>query len=202
MMVVRDVTSAAVASSSISKQSNKLQTTITPFQKVLEQEESKAATVTDASSNSKTSTNTASGVSSSGAASESSAVNDTDTSSADSTTLKDLFKKASKKYNIKLVVFLSWLLPNIGERAKELADLGVEYFFILRRAGENRETDALADVKANVPNNIFVGVTSDDMDELKDSVKNGADWIIFGVALKQADAVICQEWVDAIHNGR
>ena len=105
MMVVRDVTSAAVASSSISKQSNKLQTTITPFQKVLEQEETKAAanstTVTDTSSDNKTSTSASSSVTSAGAASESGAVQKTDSSSSsDATTLKDIFKRASEKYDI------------------------------------------------------------------------------------------------------
>lgn len=53
----------------------------------------------------------------------------------------------------------------------------------------------------NLPNRgYYLGITSDDLEEATDAVRLGADWITFGLVLRNPDPVICKQWIDTIHN--
>lgn len=48
--------------------------------------------------------------------------------------------------------------------------------------------------------NYFLGITSDNLDEAKDAVRLGADWITFGLVLREPNPIVCKQWIDEIHN--
>ena len=44
----------------------------------------------------------------------------------------------------------------------------------------------------------YLGITSDDLEEAKDAVRSGADWITFGYVLRKPDSAICRKWINEI----
>lgn len=96
MMVVWDVTESRNSSASVAKKTNKVRSEITPFQKILDREETKkAADAPDVSAGSGTDSGNVGKVSSSSPADGAE-----ESASSGGTTLKSLFKKASEKYDI------------------------------------------------------------------------------------------------------
>lgn len=96
-MVVRDVTTADAFQNTGKKADHTVQSTITPFRKVLDQEKAKTVSSADSAASS-AQTQKASAVKSQKSSSAAKA-SDRDTLSGQ-TTLKDIFKRASEKYNI------------------------------------------------------------------------------------------------------
>lgn len=113
--------------------------------------------------------------------------------------------KVSKETGIQLIMHMNVRPDDMQERAQQLEALGAEYLFIHHYAdysigGEKKVVDCIRAIAEHV--HIHVGVTSDDMEEAMDAIDGGASWMIFGVALKQADETECHRWIDAIHNRR
>ncbi len=111
------------------------------------------------------------------------------------------------KVGIKPIFDLHINARDVTERTKQLEKLGVEYVFSHHYAkqrdanGNIQFYDTLKQIKeANT--NIKIGITSDDWDEARDAVSKGADWMIFGYALRNPDPARCKKWIDMIHSSR
>ena len=50
--------------------------------------------------------------------------------------------------------------------------------------------------------NYVLGITSDDLEEARDAVRLGADWITFGWVLRNPDPAVCRHWINTIRNAR
>ena len=112
-----------------------------------------------------------------------------------------------EKYGIIPVFVLNVRCDEYVSRAAQIASWGGKYFFTHRFAkgvidGQETKINVVADMKAAVGEGCFVGVTSDDYDEMLSAIDEGADWIIFGRVLKDKDEEICRKWIDAIHTRR
>ena len=85
--------------------------------------------------------------------------------------------------------------------------MGVEYIFshhyseYLEDDGAIRRYDTLKQI-IDAGTSMKVGITSDDFEEAKDAVKSGADWMIFGVALRKPNVQSCREWINMLHESR
>ena len=100
-----------------------------------------------------------------------------------------------------IMTLLSNNPADIPERALRLQELGADHFFIRRQVSYKDRTYAcLRDLRSRIRGKI--GVTDDDFGSAMQAVDDGADWIIFGTALKEADPVICRKWIDGIHGRR
>jgi len=88
---------------------------------------------------------------------------------------------------------------------QKLTALGGTYMFS-RHYSTTRQTNGALMRTDNMPlllqepKNYILGITSDDFEEAQHAVRSGADWITFGVVLRQPDPVVCKQWIDAIHN--
>jgi len=111
----------------------------------------------------------------------------------------------SRKYGIEPIFFLACSPYDFEDEAKKLEACGAKYLFTHRYAeievdGQKQRRDSLALLRGAC--SCKIGITSDDLSETVDTVRAGADWMTFGVALKTADAAACKTWVDAIHGAR
>ena len=100
-----------------------------------------------------------------------------------------------------IMTLLSNHPADIPERALRLQELGVEYFFIRREVSYKGVLyHCLQDLRPLIHGRI--GVTDDEYASALKAVDDGADWIIFGTALKKADSDLCRHWIDGIHTER
>ena len=112
-----------------------------------------------------------------------------------------------KKWGIKPIFDLHINPHDVTKRALHLANMGVEYIFshhyseYLDDDGVIRKYDTLKQI-LDAGTSMKVGITSDDFEEAKDAVKNGADWMIFGVVLRKPNVQSCREWINMLHESR
>lgn len=107
-----------------------------------------------------------------------------------------------EKYNIGIIMTLLSNHPaDIPERALRLQELGAKYIFIRRKVSYKGVTySCMRDLSKIV--NVKIGVTDDNLESVLEAVDEGADWIIFGTALKDANPEVCRHWIDSIHGRR
>ena len=96
--------------------------------------------------------------------------------------------------------------PNDMPRlAQEIASLGAEHVFsrhysVLKDAqGRDTRVDNISGILSG-GHNFKLGITSDDLDEVKSAIRGGADWITFGWVLRSPNKEECKRWIDTIHN--
>ena len=105
----------------------------------------------------------------------------------------------AKEYGVGLVYSLIAKKPSdYVERALQLVSLGVDALFMWRKVSFGGKVyETLKDVRAVT--DVSIGVSDDDLESAAAAVREGADWITFGTALKQNDPVITRQWIDTIH---
>lgn len=105
---------------------------------------------------------------------------------------------------VKPIVVMDVPFGQLAARAKHLQQLGVEHIFIHHHYEEiaaktgRRSCDGVSDVAGAI--SVPLGVSSDNYDEALEAVRQGADWITFGHALRTLDRELCKKWIDGIHN--
>ena len=84
-------------------------------------------------------------------------------------------------------------------------EMGVRYFFTHHYYDvPDKETYQIvrcnnADAFNACRNRICYGISNDDFESAKESVRAGASWIIFGKDIQKADREACRKWIDMIH---
>lgn len=109
--------------------------------------------------------------------------------------------KLARTSHVQPIFFLDVKGEDMVARAKQLEAKGAKYLFLHKTyefssTGEKR--DLIAEIRRET--NCIIGVTSDDQDEIREAIDEGADWIIFGYVLREPRREVCQEWIDLIHN--
>ena len=85
------------------------------------------------------------------------------------------------------------------------ASMGAKHFFTWHRSsftdkdGHEFKVDNL---KLKMPEGTKLGITNDEFDDAVYCAANGADWIVFGLVLRDPDEESCRKWINAIHNAR
>lgn len=90
--------------------------------------------------------------------------------------------------------------------ANTITKLGGKYLFAHHYAdfvdadGELSRFDILDNLVSG-DRDYKLGITSDIFEEAEDAAKY-ADWIVFGVVLREPNPVSCKQWIDMIHSAR
>lgn len=109
-----------------------------------------------------------------------------------------------RKWGIQPIFDLNVKPCDVTNRVKQISKLGVEFVFthhydeIVDDDGVVRKYDNLHQI-LNACTSVKVGITSDDFEEAKHAVNNGADWMIFGCVLRQPNPRECKRWIDMLH---
>lgn len=92
------------------------------------------------------------------------------------------------------------------EYINRMSKQGAQYFFTrhfssyIDKSGKEITIDNLHELK--MPVNTKLGITNDDFDDAVFCSQNGADWIVFGLVLRNPNQELCKKWIDALHGNR
>lgn len=108
----------------------------------------------------------------------------------------------SRSLGLEPIFHLSGKPEDFYKEAKKLEDMGAKYLFTHRyaRLEDGTRQDNLRVLKENC--SCKIGITSDDLEEAADSVRQGADWITFGVVLRQYNPTEAKKWMETIRTAR
>lgn len=108
----------------------------------------------------------------------------------------------TRSQGLEPIFHLSGKPEDFPKEAKKLEGMGAKYLFTHRYSvlEDGTRQDNLWVLKSSCF--CRIGITSDDLDEAEDSVKQGADWITFGVVLRQYNPAEAKKWMDTICNAR
>lgn len=112
-----------------------------------------------------------------------------------------------RKVGIRPIFDLSVHPRDMRALAEKLVGMGAEYIFS-RHYSEVTDASGAAERSDNITailaggKNFTLGITSDDLEEAVHAARSGADWITFGLVLRDPNPAICRAWIDAIHAAR
>ena len=112
-----------------------------------------------------------------------------------------------RKVGIRPIFDLSVHPNDMRTLAEKLTAMGAKHIFS-RHYSEITEPSGIAERIDNIANiltgekNFTLGITSDDLAEAAHAAQSGADWITFGLVLRDPNPAICRTWIDAIHAAR
>jgi len=109
-----------------------------------------------------------------------------------------------KEYEVDPIFDMNVKPEDLPAQIEKLVKHGAKYIFtrhysaVLNDDGELVKTNNFPGIM--LPDKqYFLGITSDDLEEAKDSIACGADWITFGWVLRNADAASCRHWINELH---
>lgn len=108
----------------------------------------------------------------------------------------------TRSLGIEPIFHLSGKPEDFSKEAKKLESMGAKYLFTHRYSHleDGTRQDNLRVLKENC--SCKIGITSDDLEEALDSVRQGADWITFGVVLRQYNPAEAKKWMETICTAR